>query len=77
MRLPPSSCLFSVTINSLDDVIAHAHFVRIFNEARIPVQGESRQQLKSIEISFNSNHCGKIALYLDRIHQYQCLVKFL
>ena len=29
---------------------------------------ESRQNLKSIEISFNSSHHGKIALYLDRIY---------
>ena len=25
-------CLFSVTKNSSDDVIAHVHFVRIYNE---------------------------------------------
>ena len=35
---------------------------------RFPVAAESRQNLKSIEISFNSSHRGKIALYLDRIH---------
>ena len=36
----------------------------------------SRQNLKSIEICFNSSHRGKIALYLDGIHQYLCAVKF-
>ena len=40
-------------------------------------QGASRQNLKSIEICFNLSHRGKIALYLDRIHQYLCPVKFL
>ena len=40
-------------------------------------QEASRQNLKSIEICFNSSHHGKIALYLDRIHQYLCPVKSL
>ena len=31
-------------------------------------QGASRQNLKSIEICFNSSHRGKIEVYLDRIH---------
>ena len=75
--LPPSSCSFAVTINSRDDVINHVtRNFRIANEGDSE-QGASRQNLKSIEICFISSHRVKIALYLDRIHQYLCPVKFL
>ena len=33
--------------------------------------------LKSINNYFKSTHHGQIIVYLDRIHQYQCAVKFL
>ena len=34
-------------------------------------------KLKSINKYFKSTHCGNITVYLDRIHQYLCAVKFL
>ena len=75
----PPSCSFLVTINRhSDDVIGHVtqNFC-IANEGDSEQEAESRQNLKSIEICFNSSHRVKIALYLDRIHQYLCPVKFL
>ena len=40
-------------------------------------QLEPFSKFKSINNSFNLSHHGKITVYLDRIHQYLCPVKFL
>ena len=70
--LPPScSVLFLVTEKLQSSAVRMRGDVTrnfcIANEGDSE-QGASRQNLKSIKICFNLSHCGKIALYLDRIH---------